>query len=487
MNEALLYVLIATFYLLVVLPQMLVVVFENRRPMKTMAWLLVLFCLPILGLVIYFFFGSNRKREHFISRACSIQLARRSAVRFYQGGFPDMPEEHEPLIKLFRRQGGAFPYANNKVRFFTKGQDMLDALLADIALARHHIHLEFYIVEDDSIGQQVREALAAKVREGVSVRFIYDDVGCWKVKRSFFHKMKEMGIQVASFLPVRFPKLTSKVDFRNHRKIVVVDGIIGYVGGMNLAERYFRDSRRGRMWRDTHARIMGNAVAGLQRAFMADWNVATGQTITEQVYYPKEDEGRNIVTADHQPYVSNGALIQIVSSIPTTSWPDIMQGLILAIMKAKKYCYLQSPYFLPTEGVMFALQTAALAGVDVRLMIPEQADTRLLTWASKAFLADAMHAGVRIYLYQPGFLHSKTFVCDDALSSFGSTNIDFRSFERNFEVNAFVYDAPVALFLKDMFLKDQMQCRLLNVESGETLSVWQRMRDSFIRLLAPLL
>lgn len=483
-----LYTFIATFYLLVVLPQMLVVVLENRRPMKTVAWLLVLFCLPILGMVIYFFFGSNRKREHFVSRACSIQLARRSAVRFYQGGFPDMPEEHEPLIKLFRRQGGAFPYADNKVRFFTEGKTMLDSLLEDIAAARHHIHLEFYIIEDDTVGRRVVDALAAKAREGVSVRFIYDDVGCWNVKRGFFRRMRKAGIEVAAFLPVRFPKLTSKVDFRNHRKIVVVDGIIGYVGGMNLAERYFCDAREdGTVWRDTHVRMMGNAVAGLQRAFMADWNVATGETITEQVYYPREEEGRQIVSSDKSPYVSDSALVQIVSSIPTTPFPDIMQGMILAVMKARKYCYLQSPYFMPTEGVMFALQTAALAGVDVRLMIPERADKRLLTWASRAFLGDAMRAGVRVYQYNAGFLHSKAFVCDDTLSSCGSTNIDFRSLERNFEVNAFMYDSRTALFMKEMFLKDQEHCHLLNVENWENPTVWRRMRDSFIRLLAPLL
>lgn len=466
---------------------MLVVVFENRRPVKTVAWLLVLFCLPILGMIIYFFFGSNRKREHFVSRACSIQLARRSAVRFYQGGFPDMPEEHEPLIKLFRRQSNAFPYAGNKVRFFTEGKSMLDSLLEDIAAARHHIHLEFYIIEDDIVGRRVRDALASKVREGVSVRFIYDDVGCWNVKRSFFRKMKQAGIEVASFLPVRFPKLTSKVDFRNHRKIVVIDGIIGYVGGMNLAERYFSDScGGGKSWRDTHLRMMGNAVTGLQRAFMADWNVATGQTITEQVYYPQEEEGRRIVLSDKNPYVSDSVLVQIVSSIPTAPFPEIMQGMILAVMKARKYCYLQSPYFMPTEGMMFALQTAALSGVDVRLMIPERSDKCLLTWGTRAYLADAMHAGVRVYLYRAGFLHSKTFVCDDTLSSCGSTNIDFRSFERNFEVNAFMYDGRTALFMKEMFLKDQEHCHLLNVENWEHPSVRRRMRDSFIRLLAPL-
>ena len=482
------YSVIGAFYLVVVLSQMLVVILENRQPVKTVAWLMVLFFLPIVGLVIYFFFGRNRKREHFVSRACASQLARRSAVRFYQGGFPELPVEYRPLIKLFRRQSGAFPYADNKLRVFTSGASMLDNLLRDIAAARHHIHVEFYIIEDDRIGRMVREALAAKAREGVSVRLVYDDVGCWNVKNRFFREMEKEGIQVGAFLPVRFPKLTSKVDFRNHRKIVVIDAIVGYVGGMNLAERYFYPGAKGTpAWRDTHLRMMGNAVAGLQRAFLSDWYVATGQTITSQVYYPKEEECRKLLAADREPFVSRSALIQIVTSIPTAPWPDIMQGMILAILRAKKYCYLQSPYFMPTERMLFALQTAALAGVDIRLMIPERTDKRFLTWASRSFLHDVIRAGVRVYLYLPGFLHSKTLVCDDTLMSCGSTNIDFRSFERNFEVNAFVYDREAALMMKRTFLEDQSRCRLLNLETWEKRSIWCRVAESSIRLLSPLL
>ena len=488
MFDVVVYSVIGAFYLVVVLSQMLVVILENRQPVKTVAWLMVLFFLPIVGLVFYFFFGRNRKREHFVSRACASQLARRSAVRFYQGGFPELPVEYRPLIKLFRRQSGAFPYADNKLRVFTSGASMLDNLLRDIAAARHHIHVEFYIIEDDRIGRMVREALAAKAREGVSVRLVYDDVGCWNVKNRFFREMEKEGIQVGAFLPVRFPKLTSKVDFRNHRKIVVIDAIVGYVGGMNLAERYFYPGAKGTpAWRDTHLRMMGNAVAGLQRAFLSDWYVATGQTITSQVYYPKEEECRKLLAADREPFVSRSVLIQIVTSIPTAPWPDIMQGMILAILRAKKYCYLQSPYFMPTERMLFALQTAALAGVDIRLMIPERTDKRFLTWASRSFLHDVIRAGVRVYLYLPGFLHSKTLVCDDTLMSCGSTNIDFRSFERNFEVNAFVYDREAALMMKRTFLEDQSRCRLLNLETWEKRSIWCRVAESSIRLLSPLL
>lgn len=488
MTDVVFYSALLACYLLIVFTQMLVVVLENRQPVKTVAWLLVLFFLPVIGLVIYFFFGRNRKREHFVSRACALQLARRSAVRFFQGGFPDLPEEYEPLIRLFKRQSGAFPYANNKVRMFVSGAEMLDNLLRDIAAARHHVHVETYIIEDDTIGRAIQEALIKKAKEGVNVRLIYDDVGCWSVSKRFFKKMKHEGVEVAAFLPVRFPKLTSKVDFRNHRKIVVIDGVIGYVGGMNFADRYVSaDKNMDVAWRDTHMRMIGNGVAGLQRAFLSDWNVAAGQTITDNVYYPDEQEVLKTKEEDHEPSLSDSALVQIVTSIPTAPWPDIMQGMILAILRAKKYCYLQTPYFMPTERMLFALQTAALSGVDVRLMLPQYADNRFLTWASRSYLKDVMRAGVRVYLYQKGFIHAKTLVCDDTMASCGSTNIDFRSFERNFEVNAFVYDEHFALGMKESFQKDMGYCKMLNLEMWEARSIWRRIAESLVRLLSPLL
>lgn len=476
------------FYLFIVFSQMLVVMLENRQPVKTIAWLMVLLFLPILGLLIYFFFGRNRKREHFVSRACAGQLARRSAARFYQGGFPQLPEEYEPLIKLFRRQNAAFPYPDNKIRFFDNGPDMLRSLLHDIAAARRHIHLESYIFEEDKVGCLIRDALTAKAKQGVSVRVIYDDVGCWNVKNRFFKQMETAGVEVKPFLPVRFPKLTGKVDFRNHRKIVVIDALIGYIGGMNIADRYFYPiSQKDPAWRDIHLRLMGNVAGGLQRAFLSDWYVAAGQTITDKVYYPREEECRALMAQDAEPYVSDSALIQIVTSIPTSPWADVMQGMILALCRAKTYCYFQSPYFMPTEQMLFAMQTASLSGVDVRLMIPEKADKRFLTWASRSFLYDLLRAGVRVYLYQGGFLHAKTMICDDSLISCGSTNIDFRSFERNFEVNAFVYDVQAALHLKNIFINDERHCRILNLDALNTLPLGNRIAESFVRLLSPLL
>lgn len=482
------YTVISVVYFLFVLSLVLIVVLENRQPVKTIAWILVLLFLPVVGLVAYFFFGKNRKREFFMTRACAAQLARRSAVRFYSCGFPVLPPEYHQLIKLFRRQSGAFPYDDNNIQMFTRGQDMLDALMRDILSARRHIHIEFYIIDDDKIGNLVCNALIEKAKAGVKVRLVYDDVGCWKVKNRFFQRMKDAGVEVEGFLPVRFPKFTSKVNFRNHRKIVVIDGFIGYIGGMNLAERYFMPTaKNSEPWRDTHLRVTGNAVAGLQRAFLTDWYVASGELIKDKLYYPQEDEHLMRMLSDKEEYVCRKALVQIVTAIPTSTWPDIMQGMIMAIMRAKKYCYLQTPYFMPTEGMLFAIQTAALSGVDVRVMLPFKADGFLVTWASRSYIGEIMKAGVRVYLYTKGFLHAKTLVCDDSLSSCGSTNLDFRSFEHNFEVNAFIYNKDMALKMKDVFLKDQKDCTLLNVNNWRNRPFWNRMGESFIRVLSPLL
>ncbi|KAA6308330.1 Major cardiolipin synthase ClsA, partial [termite gut metagenome] len=278
---------------------------------------------------------------------------------------------------------------------------------------------EYYLIEDDAVGRLVRDVLIEKARQGVEVRFIYDDVGCWTLKSRFLKEMRDAGIEVEAFLEVRFPLFTSKVNYRNHRKIVVIDGRIGFVGGMNLAERYVSGLSWG-AWYDMHIMLEGKAVHGLQTAFLLDWYFVSRTLITSSQYFPRIE-------------ICGSTLVQIVTADPIGPWKVIMQGLILAISGAKKYFYMQTPYFLPTEPVVTAIQTAALSGVDVRLMIPKRADNRITNLGSHSFVADLLRAGVKVYFYKKGFLHAKLMVSDDKLSTVGSTNIDFRSFEHNFE------------------------------------------------------
>ena len=350
---------------------------------------------------------------------------------------------------------------------------MITSLLREISQAKHHIHVEFFKFEDDPIGRLVRDALIDKVREGVEVRLLYDDVGCWRVDRMFYDNMMAEGIDVQGFLKVRFPLFTSKVNYRNHRKIVVIDGKVGFVGGMNIAKRYLQGIHGG-VWRDTHMKINGRAVYGLQTIFLADWYAMDQTLISSSRYFPRiSPEGTS--------------LMQVVTSDPVGSSRNIMQGLLVAITNARSYFYIQTPYFLPNEAIQISLKTAALAGVDVRIMMPREADTVLTHLASFSYLEDMMEAGVKIYFYEAGFLHSKLMVSDDSFSTVGTTNLDFRSLEYNFEVNAVMYDRSSALACKAMFQNDMECATLLTLEEWRARPWYQRLSESILRLFSPLL
>ena len=376
-------------------------------------------------------------------------------------------------MNFFSHVNGALPFGGNRTTVYIDGASMLADLIKELYRAKHHIHVEFYIFEDDAVGRLVRDVLIDKAREGVKVRVLHDDVGCWKVSHAFYEQMLCEGIEVMSFLKVRFPQFTGKVNYRNHRKIVVIDGKVGFVGGMNLAERYVKGVPWG-VWRDTHVKLEGKAVYGLQTAFLTDWYAMDRTLFTSAEYFPKTDVRGNVVA-------------QIVTSDPVGEWRDIMQGLMMAICSARRYFYVQTPYFLPDEEVKTALQTAALAGVDVRIMLPKKADTWLIHKASLSYLAEMMKAGVKIYLYRKGFIHSKLMVSDDEFSTIGSTNMDFRSFEHNFEANAFFYDKDTASALKEIFLADQRDCMLLSLKVWDKRSWKSKVTESVVRLLSPLL
>lgn len=311
---------------------------------------------------------------------------------------------------------------------YTDGYDFFLTLLYNIGQAKHHIHLDTYIFEADALGYLIADALIDKAEQGVEVRLIYDDVGCWKVQDEFFERMRDAGIDVHSFMPVRFPAFTSKVNYRNHRKLCVIDGKVGFIGGMNIALRYVKGDKK-QAWRDTHLRIEGGGVYAIQRAFLVDWYFVDRTLVTNRQYYPPVSV-----------HIHNNCLVQIVTSSPISPWPDIMQGYVRILLQARKYVYMETPYFPPTEPVLFAMRTAALAGVDIRLMLPRHADAKLVEWASRSYVMEAIEAGVKVYLYTAGFNHSKLLVSDDDLCTIGSTNIDFRSFENNFEANAFFFD-----------------------------------------------
>lgn len=471
-----LHLLTVILYKIIVIAAIINVLMDNRQPAKTMAWVLVIYFVPIIGVIFYFFFGINTRRKRLVSQRSIDQLTKRSMLEFVEQQDFKAPERYEQLIKLFVNQNMALPFKNNQTQIITDGSDFFLSLLRDIGSAQNHIHLNIYIFANDAIGRLIADALIDKALAGVEVRVIYDDVGCWNVPNRFFERMREAGIEVSTFLPVRFPLFTSKVNYRNHRKMVVIDGHIGYIGGMNIALRYAKGTEKG-PWRDTMVRMEGGAVYGLQRAFLVDWYFVDRTQISDRRYYPPVPS-----------QLQNDSLAQIVTSSPATAYPEIMQGYLRIILSAKEYIYLQTPYFLPTDSVLMALKTAALSSVDVRVMIPRHSDSRFIRWASRAFLEEMEESGVKIYLYDKGFLHSKMLVCDDQLASCGSTNIDSRSFENNFEANVFFYHTETALRFKKIFLEDQQLCTPLEQLSHRYHPRFiYRLWESVIRLLAPLL
>ena len=463
-------------YVAIMIPAIIRVLLDNRQPAKTMAWILVLAFMPFVGIIFYIFFGQNTRKERHISDRSMDQLTKRSMLEFVEQENLHLPANNKPLMNLFTNQNWAFPFKDNRVDIFIDGYEFICSLLYNIGKAQHHIHLDTYIFEDDALGYLVADALIDKAEQGVEIRVIYDDVGCWKVKDAFFERMRDTGIDVHAFMPVRFPAFTSKVNYRNHRKLCVIDGKVGFIGGMNIAKRYVKGTGK-QPWRDTHLRIQGGGVYALQRAFLIDWYFVDRTLITNRVYYPPVDI-----------HINNSCLVQVVTSSPIAPWPDIMQGYVRILLQAQKYVYMETPYFLPTEPVLFAMRTAALAGVDIRLMIPRKADAKLVEWASHSYVMEAIEAGVKVYLYMGGFNHSKLLVSDDNLCTVGSTNIDFRSFENNFEANAFFYDEEMAQRIKAIYLKDESQSILVDdVSYFVKRPFMKRLFESIVRLLSPLL
>lgn len=460
-------------YCITILGLIVVIITENRNPLKTIPWVIVLLLAPGIGLLFYFFFGQDNRKQRIISRRAYKRIKKHPQEHNLPPDHCSVPDNYKPLSTLLSNSNQAPLLYGTQISIYTQGPDKFKALMEAIESARHHIHLQYYIFCDDEIGHKVSQALIRKAQEGVKVRVLYDDVGCWNVKDSFFNEMKKAGIEVYGFLRVAFPVFTSKVNYRNHRKVVVIDGRIGFMGGMNIADRYNQGTHWG-TWRDSHFKFEGRGVLGLQSAFLIDWYVASKQLIDDESYYPSCP-------------IKDDNIMQIITSGPVGPWRTLLQATIFAIANAKKSVYIQTPYFLPTEGLNQALQTAALGGIDVRLMLPQRADSRTVNMATHSFIDAMVKAGAKVYFYKPGFLHAKLLVIDDNLTRIGSANMDFRSFEHNFEINAFIYQEQFAKKMKEIFLQDMLNCEQLIPSIWLSRSLKHRIAESFMRLFSPLL
>jgi len=456
-----------------------IVFFERKNPTAAMAWLMVLFFLPPIGFFLYLFFGQNytRQRMFVVKREedrrflQEIFLAqhREFADTRYRFAIPEVDEFREAILLLLQNNR-AFLTGKNRVDLYTRGEDKFDALFAAIREARHHIHLEYFILNNDELGRAVVHALAEKALEGVEVRLLFDAMGtrAGGGTQKAFSELTDAGGKIGVFFPSVY-----RVNYRNHRKIAVIDGTVGFIGGFNIGDDYLGKGPLG-PWRDTAFRIAGQAVQMLQLRFFLDWHYVTGG-------YPGPRPRYFPAPGDH-----GTTPIQIVSSGPDTRWSPIKEGYIKLINSARESVYIQTPYFVPDESVTDALRIAALSGVDVRVMIPCKPDHPFVYWASLSFIGDLLDAGVRAYTYDNGFLHAKTIVVDGKAGSVGSANWDVRSFRLNFEANAFFYDAAVGAELARAFKEDLALSTEITLESYRARSRRVKMKESVSRLFSPL-
>lgn len=451
------------------------VLISQMEPYKAMFWVMTIIFIPFIGMVLFLFFGKSLHKKRIIADRQSAILSERTIAEFNAQDNLVIPSRHLRVVHLFASLTLALPFKNNHVEIFTDGASFFLSLLQAIGKAKHHIHIITYIYDDDAMGNLLADALIDRAREGIEVRLIYDDVGSWRTSHRLFERMREAGIDVEEFMPVRFPAFTGRVNYRNHRKICVIDGREGFIGGMNIATRYAKGSR-GSNWCDTHLRIEGGVVSSLQRSFLDDWYLVDHTLVLGDEYYPA-------------PKVkANNCLAQVVLGSPRMAWHGLMQGYISIIYEARKYVYIETPYFIPTQSVLIALQSQALAGIDVRVMLPEHADWWFVEHAARSYIDAAFDAGVKFYLYTPGINHTKMLVCDDCICTCGSTNIDFRSFENNSEANVFFFDTEMALRMKHIFMDDLKHCTAL--EDNYLFNhprFFSRVCDGFVRLFSPLM
>lgn len=456
-----------------------VVIMQNRNPVKTLAWVTVLLALPAVGLVLYIVFGRNIKNKRIISRKNRRRLKRRD--RGYRGDLKNLSYTPQSIqhIRMGQSLAGAPFYIDNNATLYNNGADKIEALLEDINNAKRYIHIQYYIISDDNVGCRLRDALIRKALEGVEVRVIYDHVGSFKTKKRFFKSMQEAGVEVYPFFKVTFPKLGSRINWRNHRKVCVIDGEVGYIGGMNIADRYITGGKF-KLWRDLHVRITGSAVNALQYSFAVDWNSLGRELLDDDSKYAPSETRRD-------PLECGTYGMQFLSSGPNDQWSNIAYVFLQAISQAKKCIYIQTPYFLPTDALLRALQASSLAKVDVRIMLPRKSDSDVLRYASYSYIMECLQAGIKFYLYDAGMLHSKAMIVDDEFTTIGSTNFDFRSVEHNFESNMFIYSREFNEVMRSQFLADQRDCYRVTTSEWRRRPRWQRMLESFMRIFAPIL
>ena len=480
--QIVIYVLIA-LYFLTVASVVFNVILENRNPVRTLAWIIVLVTVPLIGFVFYLYFGVNyRKIKMFSMKGLGDMkwlqyMSEDQKQLIKKSEFLKKRESAEvrKLMTLLLNNSKALLTRYNRVEILNNGEETFPALFGALEQARKFIHLEYYIIAEGRLAIRLKEILLRKAKDGVEVRIIYDDVGSWGLSRGFIKELRQAGIQIYPFLPVRFHHFANKANYRNHRKIAVVDGEIGFVGGLNIADRYMDGVADIGIWRDTHLKVVGEAVTSLQVVFLIDWYFVRQELLLDKnEYLPYMQADGNVI-------------VQTVTSGPDSDWASIQQSYFTLINMAKRYVYISTPYFMPGETTLNALKTAAMSGVDVRILLPHKSDSWLTHWCTRSYVEELLDAGVKIYWYQKGINHSKVIVVDGIVASVGTANMDLRSFEQNFEVSMIVYDREVVKELAGDFVKDLRVSTEGAIQRWKFRSKREKVCESMARLFAPVL
>lgn len=451
------------FLILLNISSIVVVVFDDRPPASKLGWILIISLLPYLGVLLFLLLGINN-RYHYIfrrrHRRYTALLEKEMTpelndLLFGHGQDDRVAEPFRPLARLLGYGFHPCVADDNSLEIITEGKRKYELLVEDLRGAKESIHIEYFRFGTDSGSEDVRNILIQKAKEGVKVRFINENIVNFSLFPGYYGRMRRAGIEVLKFTdPRRHPlELPTRLNYRNHRKIVVIDGKIGYTGGMNINNNYFQ------IWRDTHLRLTGNAVAALQFIFLDSWIIGGGHLDHPLPHFYPMLQG-----ATSAPAPLQGKLVQVVQDEPEGGQPLLQMSYEWLFLNARKYIYLQTPYFAPPEPVLNTLRAAALTGLDIRLMIPAKNDTILMDSINRSFYRSCLEAGIRIFERGGNFIHSKTFVADDYLSSIGSANIDNRSFNLNYEVNTYIYDEETALRNKEIFMEDMKLCREITLD-----------------------
>ena len=476
------FLIAGSLYFLMIIFIIVKIVLGKRDPVKSLSWIVVICLIPIIGVILFLTFGQNMRRKHRLTLKEAGMKNRLSRIankqmteidNSYFDIFPNFVRNKNTITLLLNNNLSPLTI-DNEIKILNNAVDTFAEIKDSFLKAKRFIHIEYYILERGELLNELVEILREKVKEGVEVRIIFDDVGSWGLKKSYIKKLRSYGIKVESFMPVIFPRFTSRINHRNHRKIIVVDGIIGFTGGINIADRYIKGTKKLGKWRDTHMKLKGGAVLSLETIFIEDWCFCSKEYLNDLDYF-------SAVTC----YGSSG--VQIASSGPDSDWASIMQAFFITITSAHDHIYISTPYFIPNNAILTALKVASMSGVDVKIIIPEKADAKLTYWATRSYISELLDASIEVYRFKAGFNHSKIMMVDSSFSTIGTVNMDIRSFEANFEVTAMIYDKDKTMELESEFIKDLANSELITREMWDKNKKIDNLYEGLARLMSPLL